>query len=64
MTTAEDVRGRVRLSMGRAKERKERSGIVGRAVSSNDNKDKKNIKLTGYVNEHMQAARTNTEAFW
>jgi RIO kinase 2 len=63
-TTAEDVRLRVKTSLRASRERKERTGIVGRAMSANDNKNGKAIKLASYAKEHVDAERGNAEAFW
>ena len=43
--TVDDVRNRVKVKLGKAKEKKERADVIGRALSSNDNKDKQNKKI-------------------
>jgi len=49
LPASEDVRGRVRETLTRAQDKKERADIIGRAVGANDNKDRKNAKIRQHV---------------
>jgi hypothetical protein len=49
LPASEDVRGRVRETLARAQDKKERADIIGRAVGANDNKDRKNAKIRQHV---------------
>jgi RIO kinase 2 len=51
--TVDDVRARVKVKLSRAKEKKERADVIGRALSSNDNKDKQNKKIRNMATYDM-----------
>jgi RIO kinase 2 len=51
--TIEDVRLRVKVKLHKAKEKKDKSDVIGRALSSNDNKDKQNKKIQNMATYDM-----------